>query len=90
MEAKPGRGPELAAALAKSQAIRLSRLEPGCMAYDVCQDAEAPDRFVVHECWRNLAALHDHFATPHFAAVGAALGTLLAGLPAIRVLTSVE
>jgi quinol monooxygenase YgiN len=42
------------------------------------------------ECWRALAALHDHLAAAHFATVGSVLAGLLAAAPAIRVLTSVE
>ena len=88
LEAHPGRGDEVAAAIVASRAIGLTRAESGCVAYDLCRDADAPDRFVAYECWRDLNALQKHLATPHFAAVGAALGRLLAGAPMIRVLTS--
>ena len=86
LEACPGRGAALAAAVAGTQAVRLSQSEPGCLAYDLCRDADAPDRFVMVERWRDLDALADHLATPHFAAVGAALAELLAKAPAVRVL----
>ena len=36
------------------------------MAYDVFRDADSPDRFVAHECWRDLAALQDRFSYPSF------------------------
>ena len=90
LEAYPGRGDEVAAAIAVSRAISLTRAEPGCLAYDVFRDADSPNRFVAHECWRDLSALQDHLATPHFAAVGTALAGLLATAPAIRILISVE
>lgn len=90
LEAHPGRGDEVAGGIAASQAIRLTRAEPGCLAYDLLRDAESPDRFVAYECWRDLPALQDHLATPHFAAVGTVLAGLLAGAPAIRVLVSLE
>jgi len=90
LEALPGRGDEVAAAIAASQAVALTRAEPGCAAYDLCRDAAAPDRFVAYESWRDLDSLREHLAAPHFAAVGAALGGLLAAAPAIRVLTSVH
>lgn len=87
--AHAGRGDEVAAAVAASGAVGLSRAEPGCLAYDVSRDADEPDRFVAYEQWRDLAALRAHLETAHFAAVGAALEGLLAGAPAIRVLTPV-
>jgi quinol monooxygenase YgiN len=90
LEAHAGRGDEVVAGIAASQAVRLTRAEPGCLAYDLLQDADFPDRFVAYECWRDLAALQDHLATPHFAAVGTVLAGLLAAAPAIRVLISTE
>jgi quinol monooxygenase YgiN len=42
------------------------------------------------ECWRALAALHDHLAAAHFATVCAVLARLLAAAPVIRVPISVE
>lgn len=90
LDAQAGRGDEVAAAIAASGAVGLTRLEPGCVAYDLCRDVDAPDRFVVYECWRDLAALESHLATAHFAAVGAALQGLLAGAPAVRVLSPVS
>lgn len=90
LEALPGCGDEVEAAIAASQAVAMTREEPGCLAYDLCRDADAPDRFVAYESWRDLDSLREHLAAPHFAAVGAALGGLLAAAPAIRVLTSVN
>ena len=84
--AAPGRGNEVVAAIAQSKTIALSRAEDGCMAYQIGRDTDAPDRFVVHECWRDLAALERHLATPHFAAVGKSLEGLLAEPPEIQIL----
>jgi len=89
LAAQPGRGDEVAAAIAKSGAIGQTRAEAGCLAYDISRDADTPDRFVAFEQWRNLAALQAHLETAHFAAVGAAIGGLLAGAPTVRVLTPV-
>lgn len=85
--AKPGLGDKAQAAIVDSQVLRLTRREPGCVAYDLYRDADAPDRLLLYERWRDLAALADHLATAHFAAVGAALAGLLATAPTIRVLT---
>lgn len=87
LAAHPGRGGEVVAAVVASRAVGLTRAEAGCLGYDIGRDADAPDRFFVYEHWRDLAALQAHLTTAHFAAVGAALGGLLAGPPAVRVLT---
>jgi quinol monooxygenase YgiN len=89
LTAHPGRGDEVAAAIVGSGAVSLTRAEPGCLAYDVCQDTDARDHFVVYERWQDLAALASHLETAHFAAIGAALGGLLVGAPDVRVLTPV-
>lgn len=89
LAALPGRGGEVAAAIAFSGAVGLTRAEPGCLEYDICRDSETPDRFVAYERWRDVMALRSHLRTAHFAAVGAALGELLAGAPSVRVLTPV-
>ncbi len=88
LEAIPGRGDEVKAAIAASHAVALTRAEPGCVAYDLCRDADALDRFVAYESWRDLDSLREHLAAPHFAALGEAIGGLLAVAPAIRVLNS--
>lgn len=89
LTALPGRGGEVAAAVVDSGAVGLTRAEPGCLAYDIIQDSDAPDRFIAYERWRDVAALWSHVGTAHFAAVGAAIGGLLAGAPTVRILTSV-
>lgn len=87
LEARTGRGDEVASAIRQTRVVELTRSEPGCVAYDLGRDADSPDRFVAYECWRNLAALEEHLLTPQFAAVGGALGGLLASAPVVRVLT---
>jgi quinol monooxygenase YgiN len=89
LTAHPGRGGEVAVAIAASGAVSLTLAEPGCLAYEICQDVDSPDHFVVYERWRDLAALGSHLKMAHFAAVGSALGGLLAGAPSVRVLTPV-
>lgn len=84
-----GRGGEVAAAIAESGVVGLTRAEPGCLEYDIGRDSDTPDRFVAYERWRDVTALRAHLQTAHFAAVGAALGGLLAGAPSVRVLTPV-
>src|SRR4051794_2660335 len=71
-------GAAVEAAIVRSQAIPLTRKEPGCLAYVISREG---DRFVAFEHWRDLEALKDHLATAHFGAVGAALANLLAAAP---------
>lgn len=89
LEAQAGRGDDVAAAIQQTRAIELTRSEPGCLAYDIGRDTDAPDRFVAYESWRDLAALEAHLLTEHFAAVGGALGGLLAGPPGVRIFTPI-
>ena len=90
LQAKPGQGDAVAAAIAASGAIALTQREPGCLAYDLCRDREAPDRFVAYEHWRDLPALQRHLSTPHFTHLGTALQPLLAAAPTLRVLSPVS
>jgi quinol monooxygenase YgiN len=90
LEARTGRGDDVAAAIQQTRVIELTRAEPGCVAYDIGRDADSPDRFVVYERWRDLAALEEHLLTAHFAASGEALGGLLASAPVVRILTPAD
>jgi quinol monooxygenase YgiN len=48
--------------------------EPGCRTYGLWAHPDMPGRFRIFEEWESQEALTEHFATPHFAAFGAALG----------------
>lgn len=43
-----------------------SRLEQGCLRYDLHREPAAPGTFVFLETWESRAALDAHMATPHF------------------------
>lgn len=90
LEAQTGRGDDVAAAIRQTRVVELTQSEPGCVAYEIDRDADSPDRFVVYERWRDLAALEAHALTPHFAAAGESLGGLLAGAPGVRVLLPLQ
>jgi quinol monooxygenase YgiN len=47
-----------------------SRTEPGCIGYDVARGVDDASVFVLHEVWRDRAALEEHYATEHFARLG--------------------
>jgi quinol monooxygenase YgiN len=62
--AQTGRGPVVRAAL---QALRQPSLaESGCLQYDLHQDRDDPERFVMVEQWRDQAAIDQHDASAHF------------------------
>ncbi|MTH97951.1 antibiotic biosynthesis monooxygenase [Roseibium sp. RKSG952] len=39
--------------------------EPGCLLFEVREDLEDPNRFVLWEEWTGEAALANHFTLPH-------------------------
>ncbi|MEI6257024.1 MAG: antibiotic biosynthesis monooxygenase family protein [Planctomycetota bacterium] len=43
-----------------SQAMRLSRTEPGCLRFDVYHSTAEPRRFVLVEHWASAEALDQH------------------------------
>jgi len=55
---------------------RASRAESGCRAYAFYADIEEPARVRVFEEWDDLAALEEHFRTPHMATFRQTLGEL--------------
>jgi quinol monooxygenase YgiN len=58
MRAKPGKGAELAQAMASR--CRAVQSEPGCQQFEVFQSALDPDRLVLLELWADQAALDVH------------------------------
>ena len=56
--AKPGKGTELARALADR--CRAVQQEPGCLQYEVFQSALDPDTLILLELWTDQAALDAH------------------------------
>ena len=76
----------LGAALALAlEHVHRSRLEPGCIAHAVHQDAECPQRLVFVEQWADQAALAAHFAVPASRAFVAAVTPLAVEPPTIAV-----
>ena len=54
--------------------VEPSRAEPGCEDYCFSVELNDPGVLRITERWRDMAALIAHFATPHMATFGAALG----------------
>lgn len=67
-----------------------SRKESGCGEYTFHQGVDSPTDVYVTEKWKNLSALKEHFATPHFQSMAGQLGDLLQGSPQIRVIREVQ
>lgn len=53
-----------------------TRKEPGCQVYAFSVDVNDATMVRIFERWDDMAALEAHFATPHMAAFGAALGQI--------------
>jgi len=57
--------------LVKTELLKLlepTRLEEGCINYDLHQDNEHPNQFVFHENWESKALLQQHLGSAHIAA----------------------
>ncbi len=65
-----------AAKAAIADMVAASNAEAGCIAYAFTQDILQPGVIHIVEKWKDEAALAEHFATPHMAAFGAAIGGL--------------
>jgi quinol monooxygenase YgiN len=57
-----------------------TRAEEGCEGYQVAEDLEAPNTFVIIERWANLEAVYSHFRN-QFEELMAALGDVFAAPP---------
>ncbi len=55
----------------------LSRADPGCVRYDVLEDAHESGRFVLWEEWLDEASLADHNAKDHVSRFAEASAGLL-------------
>ena len=62
-EARPGKEAELRTALVGL--VAPTRLETGCLNYDLHISPENPAKFLFHENWTTKAALDAHLQTPH-------------------------
>jgi quinol monooxygenase YgiN len=75
-KAKVGAGAMDAAKAAIADMVAASNAEDGCIAYAFTEDLLQPGVIHIVEKWTDEAALVAHFATPHMAAFGAAIGGL--------------
>jgi autoinducer 2-degrading protein len=66
-------------------AVGSERDEPGCLRFNVLQDAQDPNVYYFYEVYRDEAALEAHRAAPHYAVWRAAADTLDGPAQATRV-----
>lgn len=79
VNAAPGRGSELQAALV--ELAKATTAEAGNICYRL-HTTDNPDEFVIYEQWKNSAALDNHMQTPHLRDFLADEKHLLAAQPA--------
>jgi quinol monooxygenase YgiN len=70
-------------------AIKATRKEPGCIAYDLNRDGSDPTKYYVYERWQSVAALEKHLETDHIKALLKKASDLLAGPPDAKFFTIV-
>ncbi|MCP5525093.1 MAG: antibiotic biosynthesis monooxygenase [Verrucomicrobiales bacterium] len=81
MKAKPGQEENLRQALLAL--IPPTRVEPGCINYDLHVAAEDPGKFLFFENWTTKIDLDTHLANTHLREFGAKADALLAAPPEI-------
>lgn len=74
--AKPGRAAELRPVIAAF--VAPTRQEKGCIQYDLCADADNPEKFTFVEQWESRADLEAHGRSAHISAGREKLPDLLA------------
>ena len=62
-----------------------TRAEQGCASYQICEDIESPNTFVIVEEWTSLDAQYDHFRSPDFGRLMGSLRDVLAGPPEVSI-----
>ena len=67
--------------------VAQSRLEAGCVSYELYQQAATPHVFQTVEQWQDEAAAKAHMTSPHVGAAIAAAGPLFAAPPEILAYT---
>jgi heme oxygenase (mycobilin-producing) len=62
-----------------------TRAEEGCESYQISEDLETPNDFMIVERWTSLEAQHDHFRRPEFGELMGQLGDVLAAPPNVSI-----
>ena len=62
-------------------AIKASRKEAGCLAYELNRDPADANRYFVYERWKSISALEYHMGTEHFKTLLSKASDVLAKAP---------
>ena len=62
-----------------------TRAEQGCESYQIREDVEAPNDFLIVEQWGSLEAQYDHFRNPEFGKLMGSLRDVLAAPPEVSI-----
>jgi quinol monooxygenase YgiN len=62
-----------------------TRAEQGCESYQISENVETPNHFVIVERWASLEAQYSHFRSPEFGQMLGALGDIIAGPPEVSI-----
>ena len=79
--ARPGKAAALEALIRGM--VAPCRAEPGNLRWDIWQDRDDPNRFVLDELYKDDAAVQAHRATTHFLAYAAKVGELADRTPIV-------
>lgn len=71
-------------AAARETLVKPTQDEPGCVEYDLWQDAGDPTRFAMLEEWESEEALAAHLAQPSLQAAAGKLAPLVAEPPTVH------
>jgi quinol monooxygenase YgiN len=82
-QARPGKEAELRAAL--MGLVGPTRLEAGCLNYDLHQSPDNPARFMFHENWVSKALLDVHLQSKHIKALLPRVDELCVAFPEIAI-----
>jgi quinol monooxygenase YgiN len=58
-----------------------TRAEEGSESYQIAEDLETPNHFIIVERWVSLEAQYSHFRNPEFGELMGTLGNVLADRP---------
>jgi quinol monooxygenase YgiN len=59
--------------------------EEGCESYQVSEDVDAPNNFVIVEQWASLEAKYSNLRAPEFGELMGTLGDIIAGPPEVSI-----
>ena len=82
-QARPGKEVELKIALIGL--VAPTRLEKGCLSYDLHASPEDPTKFLFYENWTSQAALDAHMQSPQIKALLPRVDEFCAAFPEIKI-----